>query len=547
MGKPTARISEEIDTLAIDMNGIFHDAAQRCYKYGKCAPYKKRLLPSRTKPWVLENRFFALVGETIEFYRQMTNPRKKLLLCVDGVAGAAKMGQQRQRRFRNSDTTGMPFNPNCLTPGTEIMDKLTYYVDWYIKTQITCDPNWASLEVIFSNEKVPGEGEHKIIRYMRSRAITGEKICIHGMDADLIMLGLAVPVENVFILRDDSFNENLIHFVDLRIARSEINSRLISTADELSGRLTSTQSTRKIKDFVLMCYCVGNDFLPQVPGIEILQGGIDTLISSYCDLVDEFGSITRAHRGKEHLSRKAFADFLHLVAELELPMFEIKIKKLAQFFKDPILESALAENADRKLILDLDKYKKAYYEAKFPGVSVEKICHEYIKGMRWVLHYYTTGIPCWSWFYPWDYSPFISDIAAHFDTYKSTKFPKDKPFLPFQQLITVLPPESNYLIIPELRPLVSREHPKLGSFFPTEIVIDLAGKRREWEGIAKIPKPNYEVFMEEYSKITIPDTRSARRNRPGKSYLYVYSDESRQQKSPWGRATFQVRRIFYGF
>ena len=544
MNKSTARISQEIDTLAIDMNGIFHEAAQRCYRYGRCAPYKKRLLGTRAKPWVIENRFFALVGETIEFYRKMAGPRKRLLLCVDGVAGAAKMGQQRQRRFRNSDLKGMPFNPNCLTPGTEIMDKLTYYVDWFIKTQMTCDPNWNGLEVIFSNEKVAGEGEHKIIRYMR-QATPGEKICIHGMDADLIMLGLAVPVENVFVLRDDSFKEHLIHFVDLRVARRDINRRMCSTADLASS--DNSKSRRKIKDFVLMCYCVGNDFLPQVPGIEILQGGIDTLLSSYSDLVDEFGSLTRAHKEKEYLRNKSFKDFLQLVSELELPMFQVKIAKLSQFFKDPILESAITENVHRKKILNIEKYKKAYYENKFPGISVEKICHEYIRGMQWVLHYYTTGIPSWSWFYPWDYSPFISDVAVHFETYKAKKFPRDSPLLPFQQLITVLPPESNYLIIPELRSLVSREHPSLGGYFPLEILIDLAGKRREWEGIAKIPKANYGVFLEAYYSVEIPQNRSAKRNRPGRSFIYKKSDVPYVQKSPWGRATFHVERIFYSF
>ena len=86
MNKKDARIynllklkgAEYIDTLAIDMNGIFHDAAQRCYKYGKCAPFKKRLLKPKAKPWVIENKFFEMVAETIEFYRNMVRPTKKL-------------------------------------------------------------------------------------------------------------------------------------------------------------------------------------------------------------------------------------------------------------------------------------------------------------------------------------------------------------------------------------------------------------------------------------------------------------------------------------
>ena len=68
------------------------------------------------------------------------------------------------------------------------MDNLTKYLDWYIRCQMSVSPEWQNLEVIFSNEKVAGEGEHKIINYLRKYQRKGESCCIHGMDADLIML-----------------------------------------------------------------------------------------------------------------------------------------------------------------------------------------------------------------------------------------------------------------------------------------------------------------------------------------------------------------------
>ena len=105
----------------------------------------------------------------------------------------------------------------------------------------------------------------------------------------------------------------------------------------------------------------------------------------------------------------------------------------------------------------------------------------------------------------------------------------------------------NNLIIPELRHLVSRENPILKEYFPKEIVVDLAGKRREWEGIARIPKVNYKIFMREYDAITLPKNRDTRRNIPGKAFKYVKSENSFTQKSPWGRATFNVSRMFCSF
>lgn len=36
-----------------------------------------------------------------------------------------------------------------------------------------------------------------------------------------------------------------------------------------------------IDDFVLMCFIVGNDFLPNIPGFNIRNGGIDILLNFY--------------------------------------------------------------------------------------------------------------------------------------------------------------------------------------------------------------------------------------------------------------------------
>ena len=90
----------------------------------------------------------------------MTNPQKRIILCIDGVAGSAKMSQQRQRRFKSAkekDST-MVFDPNCMTPGTQFLDYLSKYVDWFVKSKISYDESWKDLEVIISSEKVAGRG-----------------------------------------------------------------------------------------------------------------------------------------------------------------------------------------------------------------------------------------------------------------------------------------------------------------------------------------------------------------------------------------------------
>jgi 5'-3' exoribonuclease 1 len=62
----------------------------------------------------------------------------------------------------------------------------------------------------------------------------------------------------------------------------------------------------------------------------------------------------------------------------------------------------------------------------------------YVRAIQWNLHYYYNGVCSWSWFYPHHYAPYISDICS-FSKNLDLNFDMGKAFLPFQQLLAVLP------------------------------------------------------------------------------------------------------------
>ena len=114
-----------------------------------------------------------------------------LFLAVDGVAPRAKMNQQRSRRFRSAKESEeaekkarqkgeeLPkekkFDSNVITPGTGFMCRLDAQLRYFINDKVSRDDAWRGIQVYLSGHETPGEGEHKIMEYIRSRGFKVDK------------------------------------------------------------------------------------------------------------------------------------------------------------------------------------------------------------------------------------------------------------------------------------------------------------------------------------------------------------------------------------
>ena len=175
---------EEFDNLYLDMNGIVHPCSH----------------PEDRPPPANEEEMMIAIFEYTDRVVKMVRPRKLLLIAVDGVAPRAKMNQQRSRRFRsaqeaaekdkqtaefhamlkasgqieesqNGEEEGpkKTWDHNSITPGTPFMDLLAKSLRYWCSYKASTDPAWEKLKVIISDATVPGEGEHKIMNFVRSQ------------------------------------------------------------------------------------------------------------------------------------------------------------------------------------------------------------------------------------------------------------------------------------------------------------------------------------------------------------------------------------------
>lgn len=505
-------VSVPIDALLLDMNAIFHQATQKVFKYGEHEPKKMMFRQNPPKPRHDERNeieVFRQICLSIENFVNMTKPTKRLVLCIDGVAPLSKQNQQRMRRYRSAKdnvSNKEDFNPNSITPGTAFMDRLSEYIDMFVKTKMTESDYWKSLEVSFSSSRSPGEGEHKAISYVRKFVSKDESCCINGMDADLIMLTLASHHEKFYIIRDNTYQFGIpYNIINISGIRSKIIKRMRWKSEDYDF-----DETHAVNDFVYFCFLCGNDFLPNLPSIEIPEDGLTFIFEIYKTVCSIHGHLTVIHDdGNVKFSKKCLELFFKKISEREKDIFEHRVND-RETFRDEylmshsrnVINSSTVNNSEfQRLEVDIDSYRSGYMSRYFPSEKDEqKICHDYIEGTQWVLTYYTKGVPSWIWFYKYHYAPLAFFITKHVSTYTHKKYAPSQPIKPFQQLLCVLPPKSSSLLPSSISSLLTSDTSEIREFCPTNFDIDMSGKRKEYQGIVLLPMINLEKILEAHDK-----------------------------------------------
>ncbi|RNF08296.1 5'-3' exonuclease XRNB, putative,exoribonuclease 2 [Trypanosoma rangeli] len=151
--------------------------------------------------------------ETLNSATSTAQPATPATLCNDDNDGAMYAGELAALDGLVDRTPEVAeFDSNCISPGTAFMVKVTNAVLTMVQDKLAvADQLWAGLNVIVSGANTSGEGEHKIIDFLRTQSSyagfngSGTHV-IAGLDADLIFLSLSLHIPHMFILRDNGRN-----------------------------------------------------------------------------------------------------------------------------------------------------------------------------------------------------------------------------------------------------------------------------------------------------------------------------------------------------
>ena len=232
------------------------------------------------------------------------------------------------------------------------MLKLSLAMKKWIEYKQATDPFWKNgADVVFTGPDVPGEGEHKVMDYIRE---TREQYVdednhhphwqpelthvLYGLDADLIMLGLITHEPKFMLLREKmsvvmagrgrhkhrkkkdmlEYTRDDFELLELQILRQLFQIQFRKLADrEIFD--TTYDADRIIDDFVFMCMLVGNDFLPHCPHLEIDNGALSLMLSNYIDLLPEWGGYLT---DKDSIHPQRFEQFIYHLSVYEEEHFK---------------------------------------------------------------------------------------------------------------------------------------------------------------------------------------------------------------------------------
>jgi hypothetical protein len=350
--------------------------------------------------------------------------------------------------------------------------------------------------VILSDANRAGEGEHKLIPFLRSLASTKDSICISSPDADLFVLTMGLAKhENIYILRnkDDNGAKNKNSPEEAEYVFVSMSQYIKAFLDKHRLKLTRKRGLDKIarayKNVSDRYQTTTRQYLVEM---RKRDGKVIPLVNPgfLSDLLQEFA------RMEDFQMKRYYENLMAQSEKVEDPPEEITFETQVADFEHRPYYSNLNPFAVPEVfktinyMLPKNQWKDQYY-GHFFGISPENprefrdykkmVCQMYLKSLEYTLQYYLVGVPSWRWDYPFRMAPMPSDILYFLKTVPQDlnfKFSLDTPYTPIEQLVMIQPPQTADIIPRATRQLMTSAKSPIIQFFPIDFELDiLAGEK----------------------------------------------------------------------
>jgi 5'-3' exonuclease len=296
-------------------------------------------------------------------------------------------------------------------------------------------------------------------------------------------------------------------------------------------------------DFIIICYLVGNDFLPGLLTTDIKKGGLDKILSAYeivknRDKKRELNKLVEIRIINNRRIIKINYDFLKEIfinlcwtekwiwnninrdkilvrdeiEEEELEKLknkkeEDKIKNLNNFVCGTTANIECFDRIEFSSNLEYYNYYLGIEELSVNTLIIKKMVKEYITGIEWCTNYYLDDCISWEWGYNYPIAPLIKDIIKYYP--KKIEIQKSECKLkPIEQLILAIPPDTYRYVISEKTINKLKREKRIGYMFPESFDIDINKESLYWKCLVKIPIVEYDEYISVIKRLDITDKKN---------------------------------------
>jgi 5'-3' exonuclease len=455
-----------------------------------------------------------IMNDAIQYINTVVNvvkPTDLVYIAIDGVCPMAKMVQQRKRRYISAwrreklepyMTGNKLWDSNIITPGTQFMTVFNEKIKAHVSRMNAH---------IVSDSTEFGEGEHKIMNYIRENPCEGLDV-IYGLDADLIMLSMlrSTSNKNIMLLRETPEFMQVVSTPFLILDINELKASLCKEYAGVHSQIFSDSDNYResfIKDYVVVCSLLGNDFVPPLSFLKIKNNAIDYLLDCYNKTLELLREplVTKTNE----LNHMFLGHMLGVMANQEDHHMNeaIQAYKTRRVFankRGPAFELdnyPVLYKFDKEIDASKPGWRIQYYEHLFYDHNPEfiaHVCRNYLEGFSWILRYYLQYDAPVEWHYRYSYSPTILDLSNHIGDLGDSivhdmriEF-SDEEFRNMMgngelQLLSVLPPQSSHLLSKDLQSIMNDVDKGCVHMYPTKFRISTFLKYYLWECSASLP------------------------------------------------------------